>query len=243
MAKICRSYNRMRREFFPELESRFRPQSEVPVALRDDFEEEDDVDVPHQTAQSVLDRCLEEEEKELESPLRMSRRQTPFASPVESVESGEDAEYVEEVSALVPYNDSNVEKKLAPLHEIILGFNGVCGVMASDFATVSEFLQSNDKVCVNLPNLTDERVCDYLLCIPSARNQITMLVSAINRGIPFLMYLPFRILKDYTLDGTVCRLNPIIDGDNAWFLGFFPEAYGSGKFMIYTAPETDIIAM
>ena len=168
--------------------------------------------------------------------------------PTENVEtsdfgSGEDDEYVDEVSVPVPYNDSNVEKKLAPLHEIILGFNGVYGVMSSDFNIVSEFLQSNDKVCVHLPNLTDERVCDYLLCIPSARNQITMLVSAINRGIPFLMYLPFLILKDYTLDETVCRLNLIIVGDNAWFLVFFPETYGSGKFMIYTAPETDIIAI
>ena len=220
MAKICRSFNRMRREFFPELESKFKPQSEVPIALRDDFEDEDDVDVPQQTVQSVLDRCLEEEEEELESPPRMSRRQTPFVSPVESVGSGEDDEYVDEVSVSVPYNDSSVEKKLAPLHEIILGFNGVCGVMSSDFNTVSEFLQSNDKVCVHLPNLTDEHVCDYLLCIPSARNQITMLVSAINRGIPFLMYLSFRILIDYTLYGTVCRLNLIIDGDNAWFLVF-----------------------
>ena len=64
----------MRREFFPELESKFKPQSEVPVALRDDVEDEDDVDVPVRTVQSILDRCLEEEEEELESLPRMSRR-------------------------------------------------------------------------------------------------------------------------------------------------------------------------
>ena len=75
MAKICRSYNRIRREFFPELESIFKPQSELPVALRDDFDEEDDIDVPVRTVQSILDRCLEEEEEERESLPRMSRRQ------------------------------------------------------------------------------------------------------------------------------------------------------------------------
>ena len=128
-------------------------------------------------------------------------------------------------------------KLLEPLNEILLDFSGVCGVICDDFQAVSSYLQEKDKVCIKLPNVIDDIVVDYLICIPPPKIQITTLVSAIAKGIPFFMYMPFRIFNIFAIDTSVCRLNMIIMKDYVWLMCFFNHEYGSGKFIIHTPIE------
>ena len=166
----------------------------------------------------IIDKPIEDEpiidqtdsEGPLDSPPR-EKRCPIFETPIEA---NDEIVHDDNNDSIVPYEeDFSMLKLLEPLNEILLDFSGVCGVISDEFETVSNYLQEKDEVCIKLPNIIDDRVVDYLICIPPLKIQITTLVSAIARGIPFFLYLPFRIFNIFTIDTSVCRLNMIIMKD------------------------------
>lgn len=184
LAKVYRSYTKLKREIYPELVTRFKGISTPPKPA--DEPNDEPADEPNgEPSEEPIDEPAEEPADEpAETPPRVARRQTPFETPAVSISS--DFEDSDDVSINVPYpDDSSLKKILAPIDEIILDFVGVCGVVCDDYECVSTFLQSKDKVCIELPNLIEGRVYDYIICIPSEKNYITMHVSAIDKGIPF----------------------------------------------------------
>jgi hypothetical protein len=72
------------------------------------------------------------------------------------------------------------------------------------------------------------------LSIPDANIQVSILTDAIDSKMPFLLYLPLSIIDNDVIDVKVCRLNLIITGKNAWFIGNFSKEVGGdgGKFTI-----------
>jgi hypothetical protein len=88
----------------------------------------------------------------------------------------------------------------------------------------------------NKINSLDDRVEDLRICIAKvviigipASKHLLILFDCIERGIPFMLYLPLFLLSGSDISVRGCRLNLIITGASAWFIGNFPaEKYGDG---------------
>jgi hypothetical protein len=70
---------------------------------------------------------------------------------------------------------------------------------------------------------------DFLISIPDTDSQVQTFKNAVESKKPFILYLSMYVLDDNVIDAVACRLNLIIVGSSAWFIGYFPvELAGNG---------------
>ena len=214
LAKVYRSFTKLRREIYPELESRFKSPEAIPKAYSTTADDDE-------TADETADESAEEV---VVTPPRVAKRST-FITPVDAISpteptNDEDVVDVDDDCVIVPYKDDlKMVEILQPLDEILMDFGGVCAVVSNEYDIISEYLQKKDKVPIHLTNPTSTNVVyDVLIAIPPANQQILVLTTAIANRIPFFIFLPFSVFTKYALAIDVCRLNLIIIGSDAWFV-------------------------
>ena len=128
LAKVCRAFYRIKKEFYPELTDKFKPPQHVPDVAVDDVEEEEDA--PYVEEDDSLPVRQPNFEKNVETPIRAPAAQKSVEAPVRAEEEEEEELVVEE--------EIRLKSILQPLDEILTDFGGVCAVVSTEYDIISE---------------------------------------------------------------------------------------------------------
>jgi hypothetical protein len=167
-------------------------------------------------------------DEELLSNLNLSKNlqfEDDYASPIYSlVESDEfiikEPVEVQEVESMHWYVGV-----LELLNIFIVSLKGMVlvSIIGDRDNLIADYLDRLDFVVVQ------DDTFDFLISIPDTDSQVQTLQNAVESKKPFILYLSMYVLDDNVIDAVACRLNLIIVGSSAWFIGYFPvELAGNG---------------
>lgn len=224
VTRVRNLFNRLRRECFPELNTRF-----VPAVVEKVPKERD----PSPSRQ--------------DSPVTKMSSILDISEGIEDEDEDEDEE-VQKIGALHPVNflnppsvnqqpSDNLSSILHLTDDVVLALSGIAGIFDDYEYEVKKHLREMDFETIDVVLPFNERApMNFLISIPGKKIHITILTHAIESGIPFLLYLPMSVLDEYPLSTDSCKLNLIITGASAWFIGNLSNDSGGdgGRFKIAT---------
>jgi hypothetical protein len=223
-ARVARSFQRMKREFYPQLATRF-----VPPTV------ESQIDIP----EIDLSNSPVAEIDVSNSPVAETPRSPLTACPIREEVEDDDSEVFEDIGHLGRLNLSDCQLIhdlsdtsfiLSLVDELLLNLSGTAGIINDASDLIGTHISSMDFAITQVFYPFNERNhFDFLISMPTKKYQLSLFTNAMEMKIPFLLYLPMSTLDNYHLSTDECRLNLIIVGSCAWFIAFFPvEAMGMG---------------
>jgi hypothetical protein len=243
MRHVNNAFKRLKRDLFPQLTDKFIPPTinedeDTKSGFIDDEVLDDitvDLDISRlTTAISLSDNYVRQAAIPRVVPIAME----PVVEPVvpiamEPVVKPVVEPMVETAIERVP-RITSFEEILETLVEIKLMFIGVVAVGNDVNCVIESFLRRNNVSSFSFTfPIVGVLKFDIFICMPSPDLQRIVLKSALNHPDkkPFFLYLPLSLLES-DIDLTVCRLNLLITGNYAWFMGYHPTSAGVNRFRL-----------
>jgi hypothetical protein len=237
-SKVARCFNRMRRDFYPELNVKFTAPA-IGEIVEDDAEEAVDFRDDEEDYEDYYD-----ENELVAEELRFEEADVGSIPEPAIVVIPEPAIVVIPEPAIVVIPDQVVAAIPEPSNVVIIDvlfearahFVGVVGVANDVSSVIESFLRRIDANYISFifPVAMPVRF-DIFICIPSPELSRSILSAALNHPMrrPFFIYLPLSLLQS-DLDLDACRLNLIITtSTHAWFMGYLLGTSGS-QFQLRT---------